>query len=424
MMISGPLRGVALTVAALLGATTLGCPTAPTPLFSGEDLSSDSPLGPSYVLMPLPNEDDAILGRILGELPEPGRSLEEVAKPNPCKEHLEPPRDTPLASSFEDAVELSTSAGAHAMLGGFGFAGDVQHATHFVYKLTTTRRLAQVDTTAYTECCKDNECGYGFVGALIYGEGEYATGEETAASVKADFAFGGASGGLRLQALHRRKVKGWIAAVVRVRDRDKASQLTPFGLTTEQIGISEEGLSDIVRPIYERGKVTVETTDGDDWQFQDGTGEAISENEFARRYRKTVSDKELEDIEQRRNTTSVVLLGSSFLVGAGMMTVAIYGSVSDFEEGPILAAGIPGAALFLGGGIGTGITMFAQGPYDGSAEDHVLTEADARLLAARYNRSLLRKSLRKATKAVSRRPALFELRPYFGGTGAGVFGSF
>ncbi|RLB49410.1 MAG: hypothetical protein DRI90_24555, partial [Deltaproteobacteria bacterium] len=311
-----------------------------------------------------------------------------------------------------------------AMLGGFGFGGDVQHATHFVYKLTTTRRLALVDTTEYAECCKEKECGYGFVGALIYGEGEYATGEETAASVKADFAFGGASGGVRLRALHRRNVKGWIAAVVRVRDHQKAKELTPFGRITEQIGITEESLSDIVRPIYERGKITVESTDGDDWEFQDGTGEAVSENELARRYRKMVSDSELEDVEQRRNTGTVVLLSSGFLLGAGLLGVAIYGSVEEFEGGPILAAGIPGALLVLGGGIGAGITLFSQGQYDGSTEDHVLTEADARLLVARYNRTLLRKSLRKATKAVGRSESTIEVRPYFSGIGAGIQGSF
>lgn len=66
-----------------------------------------------------------------------------------------------LASSFEDASELTAGAKARAMLGVFGFEGDVSKATHVYYKIETDKRIARADTVDYVACCKSKDCGLG-----------------------------------------------------------------------------------------------------------------------------------------------------------------------------------------------------------------------------------------------------------------------
>ncbi|MFO0666644.1 MAG: hypothetical protein U0174_22000 [Polyangiaceae bacterium] len=165
----------------------------------------ESPFGPSYVLQPLPNEDDSLLGRVLGALPEPGRSLEEVAQPNPCLDKLTEPKPSPLTSTFDSAEELAAGARGKAVLGSFGFSADANRATHLVYHLETQRRIARTDTVEYAACCKVRGCGYGFVSALVYGDGDYSTAEETTGAARAEFAVMSASGSAKVRTLHRRK---------------------------------------------------------------------------------------------------------------------------------------------------------------------------------------------------------------------------
>ena len=114
-----------------------------------------SPLGPLYLLVPLPNDDDLLLGRVLLDVPEKGRSLDEVSRPNACADKLNPRKEGPLAGSFEDAQELSAGGKASAALGAFGFEGDANTATHFHYKLDVNKRVSQSDTNEYVACCKD-----------------------------------------------------------------------------------------------------------------------------------------------------------------------------------------------------------------------------------------------------------------------------
>src|SRR5690606_13792108 len=104
---------------------------------------------------------------------------------------------------FEYAEELAGSASAGALLGTFGFSADARRATHFVYELGTDRRVSVVDTAAYAACCAEKGCGYGYVSALVHGSGEYATGEESAASGGVDIpAIASASGQVSLRVLN------------------------------------------------------------------------------------------------------------------------------------------------------------------------------------------------------------------------------
>src|SRR5262245_10813230 len=198
-----------------------GCGSTPTArVRDAGDAIAAAPLGQSYVLIPLPSDDDTLLGRIVESPPEPGRSLDQVSRPNPCAEKLSPKATSPSANSFEDAQELAAGATASAILGVYGFQADASQASHFVYKLQTSKQASQRDTTEYVECCKTRGCGIGYVSALVYGEGEYSTAQETNTRANLKIAVASAGGTVNLKTLHKRSVKGWMAALVTVTDRN------------------------------------------------------------------------------------------------------------------------------------------------------------------------------------------------------------
>ena len=184
---------IPLAVVPLLAACGAGIPFHPA---SPTEVAAGSPLGDSYILVPLPNDDDGLLGRVLLDVPEKGRSLDEVSRPNECADKLTPRKDGPLASTFEDGQELAAGGKARAALGAFGFEGDAQTATHFYYRLEVSKRASRTDTTDYVQCCKDKgSCGYGFVSALIYGDGQYATATESSAEGSISIPVAGGAGG-------------------------------------------------------------------------------------------------------------------------------------------------------------------------------------------------------------------------------------
>jgi len=449
-------RRLALATSVLVALASVACGAPPTPRTpAGSSGGAANPLGPSYVLIPLPTEDDALLGRILPSEPAPGRSLEETARANPCADKLSEPKTSPTASSFEDAQEVRAQAGAKAMLGAFGFSGDMEQATHFVYKLETSKRIARQDTADYAACCAAKGCGYGYVSALVYGEGEYATGEETRASGQIDvLAVGGASGGARVKVLHRRKVKGWLAAVVTVTDAKKGEALGPLGVA-QAAGITEAGVPETVKKIYEREKIDV-TTEAGGFRFVSAKDGAIKENEFVRRFRKVTGSDELDDIETRRNKGSFYTAAALTAVSAGL---GVYGflnltrpcskedaandSSDCFKQIPSPSGGTPqeiagtfdpsrnrendmGTTIAIVGTAGTlgfGIWLLAAafGP-DGAATEHLLSEHDAVLYTSKYNRALLRRTITEVQKTQS--SSSLRLTPAFGMGTFGLTGRF
>lgn len=403
-----------LTLSAACGATP--APRSPKAVTS----SDGNPLGPSYVLMPLPGEDDSLLGRVLPAPPQPGRSLEETARANPCADKLAEKKETALTSSFEYAEELEGSASAGAMLGAFGFSADARRATHFVYRLGTDKRVSLVDTAEYEACCAEKGCGYGYVSALIHGDGEYATGEESSASGGVDIpAIGSASGDVALKVLNKRKVSGFIAAVVTVTDPKSSSRLGPLGVAKEA-GIDEPTVGGTSKEIYEREKLTI-VPQGDSWVFSEtksekGERSVVKENEFVRRYTAMTGSDELADLETRRNTGGVIAFGIVTLLGLG----GVAGGVATGSEGGAIAGGFVGGGLTIGFGIPF---LIALGKYDGSPTSHYLTEKDARIYVDRYNRALLRSTIRDVEKA-HRESALPRTPPSIAFDGRGFSGSF
>ena len=418
-------------IAALL-ATACGGATPQPRLGATSGEAQGSPLGPSYVLVPLPSEDESLLGRILHVTPEPGQSIEEISRPNPCAEFLGEAKTSPLANQYEDAQELAYGATAKATLGTFGFGADVKRASYFVYKLSTDRRIAQTDTTQYVACCKENDCGYGYVSALIHGEGQYSTATESAAEGGGNIGVASAEGYLNLKVINKRKVTGWLAALVTITDKSKTERLGALGIA-KQAGIDEDTVPEQVKSIYDNNKVTV-TGSGSYYVFSAGVaGEELTENEFIRRYRDVTGSTELDDIEKRRNGTALLLLGAGALAGVGVVAYgnSIKPSESedfdfDSDQRNFLSNVVMGGGVLMTIGFAIPFTVALFRP-DGSTTSHYLTDADARVYAHRYNRALLRKSVRDV-KDVSYGPTL-NLRPLVGLTpsspsGFGLYGAF
>lgn len=439
----------------LLAYACSGAPPAPRTRGGPADGRGASALGPSYILTPLPGEDEALLGRILHEPPAPGATLDEISRPNPCVAHLSPPKTTPLANRFEDAQEIVMGGHSRAILNSFGFSVSAQELSYFVYKLNTDKRLSRVDTVEYVECCKAKGCGYGFVSALIHGQGEYAVGSESVAEGDISVAVASTGGHMSLKFDKRRSVQGWIASVVTVTDPSKRQQLSSMKLA-EQAGIQEDTLPQQMREIYDNNKISVAGR-GQRYTFKLGSGENITENEFVRRYRGLTGSEDLDDIEARRNMKGTVLFGALTAISLSVLYYGVSNTERNCEageawhedacqanrgdEGAILdpteiteeyynpnakVTNTTGYVFAILGGLATAglgsIFIIKALDGDGGVHDHYLSDADARLYTGRYNRAFLRKTAREVRRTSYMPRPSAELTPLTVGQGAPGFG--
>ncbi|MEM6992979.1 MAG: hypothetical protein AAF721_20855 [Myxococcota bacterium] len=187
--------------------SAVGNVKAPTP---------DAPAGDqAFRMVPVPSEDDTILGRIVMSEPRAASSFEAEARPNPCVEHLEPEASHELIQEIHRAQKLGGEVDAKATLHGFGFSTNVAESTHLVFDLTTSRKVVRRDTTEYLSCCREHDCGFGYVSTLVYGQGEYASGRATRVAAEADYlGLAGGGGSVNVAASERKQVQGWVLAVV------------------------------------------------------------------------------------------------------------------------------------------------------------------------------------------------------------------
>lgn len=447
-----------LILASILAPILVACGGAPPKLRQRnfEEEQASNPLGPSYLLMPLPSEDSSVLGRILTAPPEAGRSLDEISRPNPCADKLTPQQEAAQSAEFNDARELKVSGSTKAMLGAFGFSADADHATHFVYKLSTDKRVGRTDTTEYTTCCQQKGCGYGFVGALVHGEGEYATGEETSGSGSANVMMvGSAQGRVSLKTLHKRKVKGYVAAIVVVTDTSKVKPTDPLGLAAEA-GVQLETNNQSLKDIAEHEKVSVAQV-GTSYVFSSSTG-TMTENEFVRRYRNVTGSEELDEFEHRRNKPMLYLTGSLFAASAALAVVGTAfakgpcnaaeedsGNFSPFSgscwkdasgatnyrktgsyptfnpDGSSVRPGMAGLA-WIGyvGVVPLGFWFFTKlAKYNGDESDHDLTYDQAIVYRDKYNRALIKRTHKRVNSGALE----LHLEPMLGST-LGIQGTF
>lgn len=312
-------------------------------------------------------------------------------------------------------------------------------------------------TTEYEECCAKKQCGYGYVSALIYGDGEYATGEETSVTASVDvLKFASASGTTQLKVLHKRKIKGYLAAVINITSKvpekeAAAKKLTPFGAGFE-VDIKDESDSEMVKSVVNKEKIEVQSQ-GRDYFFKDGVGAKLTENEFVRRFQTITGSDELNDVVSRRNKGGIY----SGAIATGIGVAAIGGTLPVFlsackysssttddttpgctkdkfntESGGYKAAlygAIIGGAIGLYGAYALIVGLGSDTAYDGTETDHKLTEIDARVYAGQFNKALVRKTVKELQKARSRSgfvvpQTTFTWQPFVGVGGAGVFGSF
>lgn len=180
---------------------------APTP---------DNPAGDSaFRMVPVPSEDDTILGRIVMNEPQAASSFEAEARPNPCADFLEPVVEHELAQEIHKAQQLGGDVQARATLKGFGFSASVAEDTHLVFDLTTSVKKVRRDTSDYLACCREHDCGFGYISTLVYGEGEYASGRATRVEAEADYlGLAGGGGSVNIAASERKHVRGYVLAVV------------------------------------------------------------------------------------------------------------------------------------------------------------------------------------------------------------------
>jgi hypothetical protein len=201
------------------------------PARTGGEMQRDNPLGPSFWIIPTPSDDDGLLGRSFTRPPDTGLTLEEQSQPNPCADKLAAAKDAAMGNKYENAIDVRSSASGGALLGLYGFSADVSKATHLVYKVSTAKRLSRLDTSEYVECCKQKSCGWGYVSALVYGEGDYVSGAETAAKAEGHYTVVTGKGETSFKVLNKRQIKGYVAAVLTAHDRGAAAQACPPGET-------------------------------------------------------------------------------------------------------------------------------------------------------------------------------------------------
>lgn len=196
---------------------------------SAHDFQRDSPLGPSFWLNPTPSESTALLGRSFERAPDAAFSLAEQSQPNPCEAALPAPTAATMSNHYENAVELSSSGNGQALLGLFGMSVEASDVSHLLFKLQTSRTLERLDTSEYAACCKTHDCGWGYVSALIYGDGEYLTGQETDVKASGSHELVRVRGRQTYRVIQRKQIHGWLAAVLTAHDRAQAVQACPLG---------------------------------------------------------------------------------------------------------------------------------------------------------------------------------------------------
>lgn len=298
--------------------------------------------------------------------------------------------------------------------------------------------MSRRDKAGYAACCKAKGCGYGYVSALVFGKAEYASAEEASGGGKVDFAVASAGGQVGLRTLHRRSVRGGVAAVIAVTEGAKES-LNALGLPADS-GIEETSLSQAVKEVYEANKITV--TNGSfpgvwspgklGFAFVDGGGHLLTENEFVRRYQSVTTSSELSAFDRRRNSVSLGLFAASLasLGGGGLLMYTGSRMLDDLNtkgRGTVYFVG--GGVLALTGFLGSifgGVSAFSQGR-DGELTDHDLSDREARNFVDRYNRVLLRRTVVDVRKNQGTAPrAPVAVRPLLapGVAGLGLGGSF
>lgn len=199
------------------------------PAQTGYDAQRDNPLGPSFWIVATPSDDEGLLGRKLVRPPDGAFTLEEQSAPNPCASKLLPRTQAQMPNHYENAIDTSQSARGGAVLTSYGFGAQASSATHLLYKVSTSTKVTRLDTTEYEACCRQQDCGWGYVQSLVYGEGEYAAGSRSDAAAQGNYTVVSAGVQQSFRVSSKKSIHGYLAAVLVAHDRSQAVQACPAG---------------------------------------------------------------------------------------------------------------------------------------------------------------------------------------------------
>ena len=282
-----------------------------------------------------------------------------------------------LSSTFEDAQELSAGAKASATLGTFGFGGDVDHATHFMYKRKIKGYLAAVVNIT-------------------------STAPEKAEEAKKLTPFG---------------------AEFEVDVKDESdSEMVKSVVNKEKISVENRG-----RDCFFKDGVGATMTENEfARRFEKTTGSDELADVVSRRNKGGIYSGAI------ATGIGVAAIGVSvplFITGEKGDETAI---PTKEESGGFTAAkyiAVIGGAIGLYGAYALIVGLSSDTAYDGNETDHKLTEIDARVYVGQYNKALVRKTVKELQKARSRSgfvmpQTTITWQPFVGASGAGVLGTF
>jgi hypothetical protein len=167
-----------------------------------------------------------------------------------------------MPNHYENAIDTSQSARGGAVLTSYGFAAQASRATHLLYKVSTSTKVTRLDTSEYEACCREHDCGWGYVQSLVYGEGEYAAGNRTDASAQGNYTVVSAGAQQRFQVSSTKSIRGYLAAVLVAHDRSQAVQAcsagqewaghecVPKGALAESENVCRHGVRDASDPFW------------------------------------------------------------------------------------------------------------------------------------------------------------------------------
>lgn len=213
-----------LAVASVVSLWLGGCASGPA-----HDPQSANPLGPSFWVLPTPSEDASLLGRILRSPPRIGFTLEEQSEPNPCEATLASEATYAMTNRYENILAEGRAGDASGVFQLYGFSATARDASHLVYRVTTAQRRNRLDTLEYQQCCRERDCGWGYVSSLLYGEGEYASAREGEEGARAEGPMFVLEGRRTFRVLEQKRVQGWLAAVLTPHDRTEVTRACPAG---------------------------------------------------------------------------------------------------------------------------------------------------------------------------------------------------
>lgn len=323
----------------LLVPFAVGCAGAPPPVVHARvaPLQRAAPLAPDQHVTREPL-DPSMLGQRLTERYDAKRPLHDQLSENPCKMHL-------VEGDAPDTVVQAR-----------GYRAGVY------YDLTLRGGVERRATEAYATCCREQDCGVGYLRALEHGAGTLTVVSPTSAGGNSDVALADDTAGTYEELTFSsapRKVRGWVT--LRISSAAQADPSRAPHPAAIEIRANDNGLGFAY------------------WSAQG----PISENEFVRRYETVTGSLVLHDYLRPRNHRKLAWFSGAAAVVTAATAATLLAVAEPGIDRDVPAAGVIGVSALLV----LQTVLMAVEPYDGY-DSRLLGLEEARLFASRYNRAL------------------------------------